>query len=129
ASANLRWSAPTSDGGSPIIGYRITPYIGTIAQTPINTGSTGTTCPVPGLVNGTTYTFTVLAINGSGVGPESAPSNPVTPAPPTVPDAPTGVTGAARDRAVALTWTAPVLDGGSAITSYRITPYAGLNAT
>jgi len=127
ASANLRWSAPASDGGSPLIGYRITPYIGSAPQTPINTGSTGTTYTVPGLVNGTTYTFTVLAINGSGAGPESVPSNPVTPAPPTVPGAPSGVTGAARDRAVALTWTAPASDGGSTITSYRITPYIGSN--
>ena len=101
---------------------------GRSAQTPINTGSTGTTYTVPGLVNGTTYTFTVLAINGSGPGPESAPSNPVTPAPPTVPGAPAGVTGAARDRSVALTWTAPASDGGAAITSYRITPYIGANA-
>jgi N,N-dimethylformamidase beta subunit-like protein/fibronectin type III domain protein len=128
ASVALRWSAPLSDGGSPIIGYRITPYISGVAQTPINTGSTATTYTVTGLSNGTTYTFTVLAINGSGPGPESAESPPVTPMPPTVPGAPTGVTGAPRDSAVALTWTAPVSDGGSAITSYRITPYIGANA-
>ena len=53
---------------------------------------------------------------------------PSRPAPPTVPGAPTGVTGAPRDRAVALTWTAPSSDGGSTITSYRITPYIGANA-
>ena len=128
ASARLTWSPPTSDGGSAIIGYRITPYIGAVAQTPINTGSTATTYTVPGLINGTTYTFTVLAINGSGPGPESVPSNPVTPVPLSVPGAPTGVTGAPRDRSVALTWTAPTSDGGSAITSYRITPYIGANA-
>ncbi|HEY7148810.1 MAG TPA: fibronectin type III domain-containing protein [Gaiellaceae bacterium] len=126
--ASIRWSAPVSDGGSPLIGYRITPYIGSVAQTPINTGNTLTSYTVTGLSNGTTYTFTVLAINGSGPGPESVPSNPVTPAPPTVPGAPTGVTGAPRDSAVALTWTAPASDGGSPITSYRITPYIGANA-
>jgi predicted phage tail protein len=128
ASATLRWSAPVSDGGSPLIGYRITPYIDDVAQTPVNTGNTNTNYTVTGLANGTTYTFTVLAINGSGAGPESVPSNAVTPAPPTVPGAPTGVTGAPRDSAVSLTWTAPSSDGGSPITSYRITPYIGGNA-
>ena len=128
ASATLRWSPPVSDGGSALIGYRITPYIGGVAQTPINTGTTGTTYAVTALTNGTTYTFTVLAINGSGAGPESVASNPVTPAPPTVPGAPTGLTGASRDSAVSLTWTAPDADGGSAITGYRITPFIGSNA-
>src|SRR4051794_14155729 len=37
ASASLSWTAPASDGGSPITSYRITPYIGTAAQTPIVT--------------------------------------------------------------------------------------------
>ncbi len=128
ATTSLRWSPPVSDGGSPLIGYRITPYIGGVAQTPINTGNTATTYTLTGLQNGTTYTFTVLAVNGSGPGPESVESNPVTPAPPTVPGAPTGVTGAPRDSAVSLTWTAPAADGGAAITSYRITPFIGANA-
>ena len=128
ASAALRWTAPGSDGGSPIIGYRITPYVTGVAQTPINTGSTGTTYTVPGLTNGRTYTFTVAAINSSGAGPESVESNAVTPAPPMAPGAPTGVTGTPRDRAVALTWTAPASDGGSPLTGYRIVPYIGANA-
>jgi hypothetical protein len=126
--ASLTWTAPTSDGGSPITNYRVTPYINGVAQSPIVTGSTQTSYTVTGLANGTTYTFTVAATNSSGYGAESTPSNAVTPAPPTVPGAPTGVTGAPRDSAVSLTWTAPSSDGGSAITSYRITPYIGNNA-
>lgn len=39
----------------------------------------------------------------------------------TVPGAPTGVTATAGDGQVALSWTAPVNDGGSAITGYTIT--------
>ena len=39
-------------------------------------------CDVTGLTNGTTYTFTVQAINGAGNGPVSAPSNAVTPSSP-----------------------------------------------
>ena len=106
----------------------MTPYVNGSPQTPIATGSTATSYTVTGLTNGTTYTFTVAATNSTGYGAESQQSNAVTPAPPTVPDKPTGVSGAPRDSAVALTWTAPVLDGGSAITSYRIVPYIGNTA-
>ena len=37
------------------------------------------TCEVSGLANGTTYTFTVKALNGAGWSPASSPSNAVTP--------------------------------------------------
>jgi hypothetical protein len=126
--AALTWTAPSSDGGSPITGYRVTPYINGSPQAPIATGSTATSFTVTGLTNGTTYTFTVAATNSTGYGAESQQSNAVTPAPPTVASRPTGVSGAPRDSAVALTWTAPGFDGGSAITSYRIVPYIGNNA-
>ncbi len=124
-SVNLSWTAPGSDGGSAITGYRITPNIGGTAQTPILTGSTATSRAVTGLTNGTTYTFTVAAINAAGTGPESAASAALTPsAGPTVPSAPTNVVGAPGNRSVTLSWTAPS-DGGSAITGYRVTPYIG----
>src|SRR4029079_6020298 len=60
-SASLTWTAPASDGGSPITNYRVTPYITGVAQTPMVTGSTQTSYNVTGLTNGTTYTFTVAA--------------------------------------------------------------------
>ena len=44
-------------------GYRITPFIGANAQTPVNTGSPATGFTVTGLTNGTAYTFTVAATN------------------------------------------------------------------
>ena len=82
----LGWSAPASNGGSPITGYRITPFIGTTAQTAILTGSTATSYTVTGLTNGTAYTFTVAAINANGTGAASSASAPITPS--AVPGAP-----------------------------------------
>jgi hypothetical protein len=79
ASAHLVWSAPASNGGSAITGYRVTPYIGATAQTPINTGSSSPSFNVTGLTNGTAYTFTVAAINAVGTGTDSVASNSVTP--------------------------------------------------
>ena len=125
---SLSWTAPASDGGSAITGYRITPYIGGSAQTPVLTGSSATSRTVSGLTNGTAYTFTVAAINSVGTGPDSAASAAVTPAGASAPGAPTGVQGTPADGAVSLSWTAPASDGGSAITGYRITPYIGGSA-
>jgi hypothetical protein len=78
--ATVSWTAP-NNGGSPITGYTVTPFIGSTAQsTTIVTGTPpATTATVTGLVNGTAYTFTVAATNAVGTGPASAPSGSVTP--------------------------------------------------
>ena len=80
ASVALSWTAPASDGGSTITGYRVTPYIGATAQSAIQTGSASTSYNVTGLTNGTAYTFKVAAINSVGTGADSAASAAVTPA-------------------------------------------------
>lgn len=77
--AQLYWSAPAYDGGSPITGYRVTPYIGGTAQTPVTTSSADPEQYVTGLKDGTAYTFTVAAINQVGTGQDSAASTAVTP--------------------------------------------------
>src|SRR5262249_57890065 len=83
-----------SSGGSAITSYTVTPFIGSAAQTPVTvTGSPpATSATVPGLTNGTSYTFTVSATNAVGTGPASSPSNAVTPS---VPPQVTSVTPAA----------------------------------
>ena len=78
-SVALSWTAPASDGGSPITSYRITPFIGANAQTPINTGTAGTSYTVGSLTNGTAYTFTVAATNSVGTGSPSTATPPLTP--------------------------------------------------
>jgi hypothetical protein len=85
ARARVGWAAPASDGGSRITVYVITPYIGDAAQPSIDVPA-GTSYVLTGLTNGATYTFRVAAKNAVGVGPQSAPSNPVTPRAPAAAD-------------------------------------------
>ncbi|HET7486281.1 MAG TPA: fibronectin type III domain-containing protein [Acidimicrobiales bacterium] len=79
--ATVSWAAP-ADGGSPVSSYTVTPYVGAAAQTPtvVSGSPPATSTTVGGLVNGTTYTFTVSATNAVGTGAASAPSNAVVPA-------------------------------------------------
>ena len=119
----LSWSAPSNDGGNPITGYTVTPYIGAVAQTPSVFASAATTQTIGGLTNGTAYTFTVIATNGVGNSAASTPSAAVTPA--TVPSVPTALSGVSGNGTVTLSWSAPSNDGGNPITGYTVTPYIG----
>jgi Domain of unknown function (DUF4082)/Fibronectin type III domain/Bacterial Ig domain len=77
--AQVAWSAPSSNGGSPITSYTVTPYIGTSAQTPVEVSPSSTSTIVKGLTNGTSYTFTVTASNVAGTSPSSSPSGAAVP--------------------------------------------------
>jgi len=75
------------------------------------------------LISGTTYTFTLVAVNTKGLSLPSAPSNPVIPLAP--PDTPTNVAAIPLNSAVSITWDVPVSDGGSPIISYTVTSNPG----
>ncbi len=82
-SAQLSWTAPPTPSGATV-DYIITPFIGSTAQTPIDTLSSGTSFDVTGLTAGTAYTLEVQAklTDGSTTylpDPYSAASNSVTP--------------------------------------------------
>ena len=120
-SVQLSWSAPSSNGGSPITGYNV--YRGTSAG---GEGSTavgavnGTTTSFTDLTvtNGTTYFYTVKAVNAVGT---SQPSNEANATPQaSVPGQPTGLVASAGDAKVVLSWTVPNSDGGSPITGYNV---------
>jgi hypothetical protein len=134
--ATVTWTAPPANGVT-IVGYEITPYIGSMAQTPQDFAGTATTDVVSGLENGTTYTFTVKAgsiIGGcadlcaGAFGPVSAPSNAVA-YPATAPGPPSGVAASPGNAGATVSWTAP-LANGAPISAYVVTPYiAGVAQT
>jgi sugar lactone lactonase YvrE len=74
AAVTVTWTKPSSTGGSPILRYLVT------ADPPSRQCTTSATkCIVTGLVDATSYTFTVRAQNKVGAGPVSLASPPVTP--------------------------------------------------
>lgn len=114
-SALIRWSTPESNGGVAITSYEVTTVGG--AQTctmeaPVDN------CLVSGLVNGTSYTFTVAARNAAGLGTPSDATTPITPFGPA--GAPLNVTAKAGNAVMTVKWAAPASDGGSPVLAYLV---------
>lgn len=122
---DLSWSAPSSDGGQPITGYKIereSPTGGGWSTLIADTGNTSTTYSNTILLSSTQYNYRVSAINSVGTGsPSNADSAYTRPDAPTslIATATTGVGGS-----IDLSWIA----SSGTITGYGIlreTPIGG----
>jgi uncharacterized protein (TIGR02145 family) len=119
AQASVTFVPPVSNGGSAITSY-------TVTSTPGNITATGASSPivVTGLANGTSYTFRVVATTIYGNSVASAATASVTTW--NVPGAPTSPVATVNNASqVTVAFTAPVNNGGGAITSYTVTSSPG----
>lgn len=130
-SAVVAWQGPASSGGKSIIRY-------VVSSEPPGAGcaSSFRSCSVSGLNVGTSYSFSVVAVNELGASAPSLPSAPVTaitPPPETTttqppvyaPRAPSGLVARSINGGVALRWQPVVLLGASRVTSYVVTSTPG----
>ena len=97
----------------PILEYTASATAGRSSQ---SCSSSGTTCTIRGLHNGTTYSISVIARSAAGTSAATLASG----MPRTVPDAPSIPRVTRGNTDVTVTWT-PRGDGGSTITGYRAT--------
>jgi hypothetical protein len=95
ASGNISWTA--SDDATS---YLVTSTPGGFTCT-----TSGTSCQVTGLTNGTSYTFSVIARNNAGNSAASTASSSITPSLP-APSTPTGLNATAGDQSAVISWTA-----------------------
>jgi hypothetical protein len=103
----ISFSAPTSDGGTPITSYQYSnnnqdPWI--VVSSPFNVAGT----------NGVSKTVYLRAVNAVGVSPSAT----ATSTPRTVPGAP-GVSSSPANGSISVSFSAPASDGGNAISSYQ----------
>lgn len=75
----VSWTAPGSNGGSPLTGYWVTGYVGYWPTVLVKFESTATSQVITGLSAGTTYWFRVRAVNAIGRSALSGPTALVTP--------------------------------------------------
>ena len=123
--ATVSFTAATpagADGGSPVTSFAVQAFNGTTAVgSPASVPGTATSAVVTGLPRGT-LTFTVRAVNAVGAGPAATSAAKAISG---LAGAPTAVSGTRGNTAVALRWTAPADNGGTALTGYAVQVRSG----
>ena len=117
-SVAIAFTKPANDGGARVSNYRGVCTSGNGGLSGVHQGFSSPVT-VAGLTSGKTYTCTVAAINKVGIGPASAPSQPVVTLP-TVPGAPTITAMTPGFHNVSVSFKATTT-GGAPITNYRVT--------
>lgn len=95
--ATVTW---TSSSSSDVVRYEVVDESGTVRATAPAGAASAT---VTGLLNGTAYSFSVVAVDAAGNRSPAGTATPVTPAAPQIP-APAGVSVATQDASGTVTW-------------------------
>jgi secreted trypsin-like serine protease len=114
ASVRITYRDPSSNGGSSIIGYEYS--LNGSGTWLAAAGASRGSLTVTGLDNGTSVSVSIRAVNSRGGG---AASSTVTATPRRAPDAPTITSAQRSSGAASISFTAPVFNGGAAITNYE----------
>ena len=119
----LTWTAPTTDGGSPVTGYKIVYGLSSSVNRDTITVGNVLSYEINGLTGGMEYSIRLAAVNSAGIGAYSgeilrtpSSSTPTV----TVPDPPINFEAIGGPNKVTLTWNSPLSNGGSNITGYFI---------
>ena len=129
AEAVAAWTAPSNDGGSPVIRYSVRMVDAATGTKDIavkDGAAPETTLSFTGLPGGVPVRFQVQAVNAVGAGPFSSLSNAVIPA--SRPSAPMIGTATAQVGSAVGRWTAPA-SSGSAVTRYHVRMVDGATGT
>jgi hypothetical protein len=122
------WSAPASNGGSPVIDYSIEWDNGTSTFTTLASGVTALTYTKTGVTSGVTYQFKVAARNSIGLSVYSGSISIIAAVVPSVPNSLTRDNANTDSTQVAFTWSAPSSNGGSAVIDYSVYWDSGSNS-
>jgi phospholipase C len=122
--AAISWTAPQSNGGLAITGWRVAVYQGDVNLSVVAINNAALTQTVPGLTNGQTYSFAIAGVNARGTGIFSSRTSPITVG---APVAPSSVNAVPADGAATVSWKAPANLNGSSLTGYTIVVYRNLS--